>query len=493
MNLTRTLSRFVESNHVATASLREASLGYSLASLSTIDTDEHLFRRITEVSRDLGSLTHERQREIAYYLADVNPFAKRIVNMTRDFVVGKGREWKIQATNDKVRELLKKHWNDPINNWKSKIRTRGRELGLAGEQCYTAITGSDGIVRLGYVDPGVIGAIKPDPDNFEILREVVLKKKDPGDEERRLKIINYDMSERRLVGKTEGEDQYVDSCFFFAINKPIRATRGRSDLFALADSLDMLDQFHFNRMERSALANTFIWDVLLKGSDEKAQKDWLAKNKAPKPGAVRVRNESVEWDVVAPNLQASDASQEGRMMRTPILTGSGYPEHWLFGVGENANRASAYEMGDPPMRMVGGRQEDLIEILEFILRYQIDEAVRAKVLIGVKEEELYDYSIDAPEISSRDMQKAAQTLEAIGRALASALLTEIITPKTAIGLFAFAAAQMGMAIDAEAEIKALLAAQGEKDKADFDGLNLEDDEEDEEGDRGQEEPEGAMA
>ena len=50
MNLTESLTRFVEGNAVTmpTATpLQEAALGYSLATLSVIDSDEHLYRKIT--------------------------------------------------------------------------------------------------------------------------------------------------------------------------------------------------------------------------------------------------------------------------------------------------------------------------------------------------------------------------------------------------------------------------------------------------------------
>ena len=132
MNIKKRLLNFVQSN---AAPLREANMGHSQATLSTLDSDDHLYRRLTQTTRDLGSLTAERQREIAYFLADVNPFAKRVIDMKKDFIVGDVKQWKIQSDNEDVQTILNAHWNDPINDWPNKLESRVRELGLAGEQC----------------------------------------------------------------------------------------------------------------------------------------------------------------------------------------------------------------------------------------------------------------------------------------------------------------------------------------------------------------------
>ena len=471
MNLTARISRFVESN---SPPLLEAGTGYSLATLSTIDDDEHLFRRLTQESRDLGGLTLERQREIAFYLADTNPFAKRIIQMTRDFVVGDAGQWKVKAVNPKVQALLKAHWDDPVNDWVNKLESRVRELALAGEQCYSVRTGADGIVRLGYVDPGFIAAIRRNQDNLEILEEVVLKKQNPADDEKRLRIINYDIAQGRMIGK-EGQAgaDYADDCFFWKLNAPVNATRGRSDLFAVADGLDMLDRFHFNRMERAALINAFFWECEIKGANEAQLRDYAKKMGPPKPGGVRYTNENTTWTAVTPNLQGQDASAEGLMMQTSILVGSGYPRHWLMGTGDDANRATAYEMGDPPIRALNTRQLFVVRMIYRVFRYQIDEA-QAKipsVLFGVPEDELYSYSLSVPEIQTRDVVKLASALESIGRTIMGGIGL-YLSRQTAVGLFAFTASQLGFEINAEEELERLDEEEGQRDEQDIGGLVL---------------------
>lgn len=472
MNLTESLARFVNGN--AIAPFQEAAPGSPVPGFPAIDSDEHLFRSLIQQTRDLGAITLDKQREIAYHLADTNPFAKRIVHQGRDYVVGDADKWTIHAEDPKVQELLQAHWDDPVNAWVDKLESRVRETSIVGEQCYTATTGPDGIVRLGYVDSGRIAVVKQNSDNCEILEEITLKKKSVSEDPKVLKIINYDMEEGRLVGigdKPADQTKYADSCFFWRLNAPITATRGRSDLFALADALDMLDRFHWNRMERAALMNAFFWDVTVKGMSEPELKEWAKGQTVPKPGAMRIHNENVEWEAVTPNLQGQDASAEGLMMQTPVLVGSGLPRHLLMGTGDDANRASAYEMGDPPMRMHNTRQLFIVRMIYRVFRYQIDEAKALGQLSGVPAKLLYKYSLDVPEIQRRDVAKLASALESLGRTV-SALLGRVVSTETAVRQYAFVSSQLGYEIDADDELKRLKDEAEGQDEKDVGGLVL---------------------
>jgi hypothetical protein len=447
------------------------ALGHSMATLSHIDADEHLYRKVTQSTRDLGTLTQERQREISYYLYDTNPFAKRVINQTRDFVAVPAEQWSIEHEDEELNAIVKRFWSDPINAWVKRLPDRVKELGLAGEQCYTLVTGKDGIVRVGYVDPAFIFKVNPDARNREIIESISLKEKNLG-EPLALKVVNYDLDEGRMVGldrlqQADGDGEFVGQCMFWALNKPTNATRGRSDLFVLADTLGMLDDFHWNRMEKSALANSFVWDVLCKNMNEAQIKEYAKSQNAPRPGTARFHNENVEWQAVAPSLNAEDASADARMFRIPVTAGSGIPEMWLFGVGEDANRASAYEMVDPPMRMMAERQAFVVGMIVDIVRYQIDMAIEiGKAGMIDDPAERYNFSINVPEISSRDMSKAATSYQSVTTATALNVEQGFLSRETAVGVIAFTTSQLGYDVVAEQEIERMEAEdeeQAEKD------------------------------
>ena len=72
----------------------------------------------------------------------------------------------LQCKDEEHQKLLNAFWSDPINNWPMRLEQRVRALGLLGEQCYIAnVREGDGFVRLGYLDPSLIGRVVMDPDN----------------------------------------------------------------------------------------------------------------------------------------------------------------------------------------------------------------------------------------------------------------------------------------------------------------------------------------
>jgi hypothetical protein len=473
MNFRSVLRRFVAKN------TREAatSTGQVYTGLAQIDSDEDQWRSLSQNARDVSPLTLQRQRDLAYYLADTNPWAHRVVEMKKDFIVGNPEEWTIESPNDQVKYWLNKHWKDKYNQWPRRLESRIKEIGLTGEQCYTATTGTDGIVRLAYVDPGFIKAVRVDKDNFEQPTEIVLKSEDPSSgKDRLLKVIRYDLGRMRWVGIAEDDPpgKYEGQCFFFATNKPIRAKRGRSDLFPMADFFDMLDRFHWNRAERSALINAFVWHWKLAGATQEELEAFKKAQTAPTPGSSFYTNDKASVEAVTPNLQAADAAEEGKMLRSPITTGSGFPQHWLFGEGENANRASAYEMHDPPMRMLASRLFFFKCILYVIFEFQLDE-LQELGMLTLDENEDNTFSVNTPEISSRDTAKSSTTLKTVGDSLVTAVGL-LISRETAIELYCFVASMLGKKIDADEEKKRLAKEQDDIDAEDFEGLDLDSEE-----------------
>ena len=280
-------------------------------------------------NRDLNPLTQKRMQEIAHYLYDSNPLAHRILEITKDFVVGDGFQFK--ARDEKVQEILDDFWYDPDNNWEVKQDTKVLELGLWGEQCYPVFVNKyNGHVKLGYLDPGLITKVRLDKNNPERIKEVIWQKRNKS---MKLEVINSDQRKRSETrGKLMGE------CFYFAINKVVWASRGRSELLAISDWCDGYDQFLFARLERAFYLNNFIWDVLCEGMDKNQITEFAKDLQPPKSGSVRVHNEKITWNVVSPKLEAADASAEAALFKNQILGGAGFPGHW-FAEGDKTTRA----------------------------------------------------------------------------------------------------------------------------------------------------------
>ena len=313
--------------------------------------------------RDLDPIMQDRMQDIAFYLYDANPLAHRIIEMTKDFIVGEGFTFK--AEDQDIQKLLEDHWNDPVNNWDVKQDKKAKELGLYGEQFYPVFVNKhNGHVRLGYLDPTRVRKIVKDTKNPEILRTVILK------EDRKGNIKKYKVINANKSGHLEGE------IFVFSINNVSNSTRGRSDLLSLADWIDGYDQFLFARLERANILNNYVWDVCLEGADEGTIREWLKTQKIPKPGSIRAHNEKVKWSAVSPELEAADASKEANLFKMQILGGAGFPNLW-FGEGGETIRAGATEMSLPTLKHLQKRQLYFKYLLKFIFQFVIDRALLA--------------------------------------------------------------------------------------------------------------------
>ncbi|MBI5789301.1 MAG: hypothetical protein HZA78_10645 [Candidatus Schekmanbacteria bacterium] len=413
-----------------------------------VDSDDWQYRKLTgKADKDLSPLTQERMLKIASHLYDTNPLAHRIIEMTKDFVVGEGIGY--QAQDKRVKELLDEFWYDPVNHWDLKQHQRALELGLYGEQCYPVFVNEvNGHVRLGYIDPLQIAEVVPDEGNVEEIKKIRLKGQggSPGQE---ITIISPDEDPLSptygyLTGaKGHRQDAGAAGSFFFAINKVSNATRGRSDLLCLSDWIDAYDQLLFNRLDRAALLNAFIWDITLEGMDGRQIQEWLRQNQAPKPGSIRAHNERVKWEAVSPDLKSAEAETEAKLIKSHILGGAGLPPHW-FAEGGDVNRATAAEMGEPVIKHLRSRQRYFRYMLEHIFRFVIDQAIiHRRLPKGINR----GFSLIMPEISLKDTLKLSSSLQQVTNSLSTAQEKGWITSDAARKVFANLVSQLGVEIN----------------------------------------------
>ena len=426
----------------------------------SIDPDDHLYRSLTSSSRDISPLTQDRVLQLAGYLYETNPLAKRICELTKDFVVGDG--FTVSSPVPEIQAILTAMWNDPITNLVQTQHLKALELGLLGEQVFPVFVQEiTGHVRLGVIDPLNIERVLHDPDNAAIPIGVQMKK-GAGRDPRTYRVI-YPAPDGELFSEPTQRlrELFADGeCFYTAVNKLTGQTRGRSDLLPLIDWLDGYDRYLFDTMERSGLINAFVWDVVLKGEKQAGIDAWLAKNGAPpKPGTVRAHNESEEWTAQTPDMKHADTETGSRILKNHILGGSGIPSHWLSDGGD-ANLATATAMATPVMRRLQARQNVVKEMFSAVCRYQIQQAVirgRVSEMVQIPgTEELVPaaqaFSIQASAVSSKDLQTAGTLLLTIAQATSLAVLNKHMKPETAVQLLAVAANELGVDINPQEEL-----------------------------------------
>ena len=418
------------------------------------------FRRIStaNTTRDLSPLLQDRMIELAWYLYDRNPLAKRLINLTKIFVVGEGL--KPQAEDPDVQDWLQKFWDDPVNRLDLELPDYVKELGIFGEQLYLATENPvDGSMRLWYIDPSEIdqvvyggaGANVPGADrSVAIPIEIILKQKMGESTVPHLQVFRPDEDPN-----SPGFGRPMGNAFYFAINKAKRGARGRSDIFAQADWLDAYEQVLFAGVDRVDLLNNFVWDVLLKGKTEPEIKEWLKQNgRRPRPGSLRAHNENVEWKAVAPDLGSADTTAMMRLFKNHILGTYGYPEHY-FAEGGETNLATAGEMGAPTVKTLTERQKYIKYMLESICNVVIDRGIAHGSLSPNIDR---SFSITAPKLEVRDSTKVAAAVSQVMNGLSLALQEGMLTKETATRIFINMVSQLGHEVDVDEELKNLESA-----------------------------------
>jgi len=395
--------------------------------------------------RDLQGMGQDRMFEVAYFMFDNSAMTKRMARMDKTFLFAEPVT--ITSEDEDVQEIIDRTWDDPINNMSMNFPDRMMWHGLLGEQCWpVTVYPQNGQVQLGYVDPADIKEIymsrvdQTQPVQVELLGS-------GGRPGRRMAVIRRELDPRK-----EEYGRLVGECFFFALNKPPNAARGRSDFLTLFDWIDGLERYGYNHLERAEFLLNFVWDVLLKGMDEEQIREWLRDNPAPEPGSMRAHNENVEWNVVSPDIKAHDFSKGFDMAKSFIMGAAGRPESW-FGGGGKAYQTEAEVFGQVPIKDLDERQLYCKYIAEQVVQFVIDQAVIAGRLSPEKADQ--GFQVNMPEISKRDLAKMVNGVPQLATALAVAEDKGWVRNETAARTFISVLTQMGQEVDVEEEMEGI--------------------------------------
>ena len=432
--------------------LREA------AGTSINDEEEGWTRLSGDSRRDLAPVTQKRSQDISAWLWQANLMANRIIELPLAYLLADGV--KLVATNQDAQDALIRFWADPINAMDLKLEKKVRELAIFGEQCYPVFVNElSGLVRLGYLDPALIATVVTDPENPEQAIGIVTVSDKKGVARRYRIIVNGDDQELFSQRTQQIRESFTDGdCFYFTVNSLSSGVRGRPDLLASADWLDVYDNFMFGEQDRLRYLRSFVWDVTLKGANEETVRARARDIQPPSPNSVRVHNDSETWTAVSPGIQSTDTSESARLLRNHVLGGATLPEHW-FGGGGDVNRSTGESMGDPAFKMMSMRQRTLKYMLESIGNFVIRQKFLAQQIAYDPVDTTMMAEAVFPEMLARDTTRYAAALQQVVVSASQAVQQKFISPKLAIRLIAAVAAQLGVEIDAdEALAEAQLAA-----------------------------------
>jgi hypothetical protein len=436
------------------------------------DSTDYQFRRITspQTLRDLNPLMHDRMQQVCFFLAVTTPFGKRIVEIVTSYVVGE--RFKVICEDPAAQAVIDKFWDDDINNMTSRTQSMCNELTTFGEFCVpVSVNPVDGFVRLGYIDPMQIEAIQYGKMDIgggdQIVAfpvNVVLRKEVGVPDQRVLSII------RREEDITSPAWGYLSGeTFYFAINKAMSASRGISELFSLADWIDVFDQMIFDFADKVRFLNSYVWHYTLEGADQKTTEEY-SKKKTQNPvrqGGVEVTNEKVKIEAMTPDFKGGDMSAGAEMVKKYGVGGAGLPD-WFFGDSGSGNRSTATEMQGPTGKKFKMRQLHQVDCIKRITSFVLEQAQMHGTL-GKNVNTAH--TIEVPELLVRDLTGAANVLTGATQAVAEAEDRGWVQGETAARIFHMLIGELGTEIDdSKAEYEAAQQQLEDKKATEQDAL-----------------------
>ena len=203
----------------------------------------------------------------------------------------------------------------------------------------------------------------------------------------------------------------------YAVNRPIGASFGESDLATVLPWLLRYSRLLEDRVRLHWAARMFFWFVRVPSHrvPEKAEQY----RTPPDAGSVIVHDESENWQAVAPVLRGMDAAPDMKAVRNMIDAGSGYPPHWR-GEAADVNLATAQAMQEPAERHLARRQAYFAWLLQD-LTFQAYARARAARPELWPEVDGRDYRrlflVTVPDVSRSDNMQLAQASAELAGAL----------------------------------------------------------------------------
>ena len=368
--------------------------------------------RALDDSRDLvySSSTYPRDRrgyDRDEVLADaleawrVNPLARRIVGMMTQYVVGGGLE--IECQHERTNKFLEEWWDNRLNKMPIRVYEWCDEMSRSGELFIVISTDGAGMSYMRAVPAADIQEINTAENDLDQELEIVEKA-----------APDYTSQTRSPEGLMEGRkwsvyNQVDDSpnedgkfeavMLHYAVNKPVGAKFGESDLAPVLRWLTRYASWLEDRARLNRYRNTFIFWVRARFSSkaEKLERQSELNRNPPNPGSVLVTDESEEWKCISPNLASFEAAEDGLALKKMVAVGAGYPMHFLAEP-ESSTRTTAESAGGPTFRHLQQRQEFFMWMVEDLAK------------VAVKRRKFYDRLVKADEeikvagsdISARD-------------------------------------------------------------------------------------------
>ncbi len=351
------------------------------------------------------------ERALAAWRSD--PLARRIVELTTQYVTGGGLALRCDPAQGAGETFLREWWDHPLNRIDQHADEWCDELSRAGELFFLLSTDAVGMSYARAVPAAQIREVRTAPNDVQQELAYVERGPQAGDER---EWPAYDAQSDQMGA----DGSFPVAMLHYAVNRPVGAVRGESDLAPLLRWLNRYAGWLEDRVRLNRWRTTFAYVVKQRfsGEEERLRRQQTLTGGVPPPGSILVVDESESWEVIAPKLESQDAGEDGLALKRMIAAGAGIPLHFLAEP-EGSTRTTAESAGGPAYRRFEQRQRFFCWMLGDLAR----AALRRRGLVqpfdgpgrGLLETGVW---IEGGDLSARDNAEIAAAAKAASDALA---------------------------------------------------------------------------
>ena len=343
-----------------------------------------------------------------------NPLARRLVGLTTAYVVGDGI--KLTSKSRPLAKFLADFVSDAQNLLDLRQPVWCDTLGISGELFVSLhMNRADGMSYVRLLPAAVIDHIETRAGDYET--ELSYHETVPMDDP------DYESGGRTWLSPWNpaadlilSDDSVPPVVLHFAVNRPAGCLRGEGDLAPVLPWLRRYKGWLEDRVRLNAAVRVFLWILKVPQRMVAAKREEYRHE--PAPGSVIVADSNEDWQAVAPDLKAQDASADGRALRWMIVSGGLGTGLVDIGEAADANLATATSMAEQRAKFMRARQSYFGFVLAQTALTAYNRAVRLGKVRG-PEKSLHDVIVGYPDISPSDNA----SLGAAAGSLASALAT----------------------------------------------------------------------
>ncbi len=293
-----------------------------------------------------------------------NPLARRITELTTTYVAGGG--FVLSCPHAATKAFLEYFWEHRLNHLSLRTGELSDELVLSGNLFLLLSTDPSGMSYLRVIPSADIARIESSETDVE--QELFY-----------VGTAGLMGEERIYPAYQPGRDRPEEGGSFppvmlhYAVNRPAGSQWGESDLAPILKWLSRYSAWLEDRVRLNRFRNAFVYVVRARFANESARANRQAQLALhpPAPGSVLVTDENEEWSVIAPKLEALDASSDGLAIKKMIAAGVGLPLHFLAEP-ESSTKTTAEASGNPSYRRFAERQRAMCWILQDLLRVVVE-------------------------------------------------------------------------------------------------------------------------